>query len=275
MGRLLFCLTFFLSSLSLHALLPLTPCPPTKEFRASFFVLLKACIDHNQEIENKTEVLRIVQRLERDKSVVETGDDELRIPYVMIQGCIEHILACYQVLGKIEDLVGAIHTPTVATPCCIRVEGPFEDVLDKTIREDVSKILTVRTRAQIVRDYLAKGGKLFIVYPESGIAKRNPEQLAIYRDVLTRFSKRLFDWKLPIPAIDAQMIGATYLFQTSSGEVFAFSIKSRQANDIQKNAEWGLWFGRLSDKAVNKRVQEVCSYLKAHHGPDLHAALHR
>jgi len=209
-----------------------------------------------------------MNEVEKNKSILETGSDDLRVKYVASQGCIEHVLACCQALGEVDHLIGVIHTPTVATPLCIRPEGPYEGVLDESIRHDLNKLLTVRSRAQIVREYLTKGGKLYVVYPQGGLEKRTSEQQQIYRDELERYSGSLIDWVLSCQQMDPDMIGATYLFRDQHRQVFAFSIKSRQANDIQQKSEWGIWFGPVADEVVANRVNAICDYLIANKGPD-------
>lgn len=230
---------------------------------------VRSCIEFNSSIPQKEQIAKVLDAVEDNFETVETGSDDLRVKFVQSQGCIEHVLACFQALGEIQDLIGVIHTPTPATPLCMRPGGDPNDLLDPSIRFDLSKLLTVRSRAQIVREYLIKGGKLYVVYPQGGLEKRNPEQQAIYKEELQRFAGRLFDWVLNTNKISDDMVGATYLFRNPERQVFAFSIKSKQANDIQSQAEWGIWFGPVVEKKVADRVNEVFDYLSEKGGPDI------
>ena len=128
---------------------------------------IRACLSYNKEIHSrKTPFFSLLQEIEKNGFVLETGSDDLRVKFVNLQGCIEHVLACSQALGEITSLIGVIHTPTVATPLCVQPDEPISDgILDESIRHDLDKLLTVRSRAQIVREYLMKGGKLYMVYP--------------------------------------------------------------------------------------------------------------
>ncbi|MBS0607150.1 MAG: hypothetical protein JSR57_09385 [Verrucomicrobia bacterium] len=248
------------------------PAPPVSQeegqaFEKKLLTHVKACIEYNEELNNKEDILALINSIEENHFQVETGNDDLRLKYVSSQGCIEHVLACAQALGDLDQLIGIIHTPTVATPLCVRPEA-VEGALDESIRFDLNKLLTVRSRAQIVREYLTKGGKLYVVYPQGGLEKRNAEQQQIYKEELERFAGRLVDWVLSSKEIDPDMIGATYLFRNQQRQVFAFSIKSRQAIDIQNQAEWGIWFGAIDDASISERVNTVIDYLVNNNGPD-------
>lgn len=240
-----------------------------ERFRKKLLENVKACIDYNKDIANKDEIQQLLATMELDHKVIETGSDELRVKYVSSQGCIEHVLACSQALGEIDQLIGVIHTPTPATPLCVKPEGNVQGILDETIRYDLRKLLTVRSRAQIVREYLMKGAKLYVVYPKGGFEKRTPDQQKIYREELERYAGNLIDSVLANTTIDLDMIGATYLFRNPQRQVFAFSIKSRQANDIQSLSEWGMWFGPVLEPVICERVNEVFDYLAREGGPDV------
>ncbi len=214
-------------------------------------------------------VKELIAGLMEQGEIVETGSDDLRIHYVPAQGCIEHMLACMLAMGEIEGLAGAIHTPNPATPLCAKPEGSVSDLLDASIRGDAQKLYTVRSRTQIVRDFLAQGGRLHIVYPQGGFEKRTLEQQKIYREELAAHPETLSDCVLNTTAITPDLIGATYLFRDKEGRPYAFSIKARQANDIQNQAEWGLWFGSLDDPKIRARVDAVFDSLVSLGAPDL------
>lgn len=254
------------------SIMSFSPSPKEKKIRAPFekrfLTNVRSCIDFNKEIAQKEEIFALLDQVENKYQILEQGSDDLRVKYVNAQGAIEHVMACFQALGEIDQLIGVIHTPMPPTPLCVKPEGNVQDILDASIRSDQNKLLTVRSRAQIVREYLMKGGKLYAVYPQGGLQKRTPEQQSIYKEALDQSSTRLVDWVLGSDKIDQDMIGATYLFRNLEGKVFAFSIKSRQVNDIQKQTEWGIWFGPVQEKTVADRVNTIFDYLSSVGGPD-------
>jgi hypothetical protein len=235
---------------------------------------VRSCIQFNASIPQKEEISKVLDEVENKFQTVQVGSDDLRVRFVQSQGCIEHALACFQALGEIDELIGVIHTPTPATPLCMRPDGNPNDLLDPSIRFDLAKLLTVRSRAQIVREYLIKGGKLYVVYPQGGLEKRTAEQQFIYKEALQRFAGGLYDWVLNTNKIDDDMVGATYLFRNPERQVFAFSIKSKQANDIHAQSEWGIWFGPVVEKNVAQRINEVFDYLSEKGGPDVRKEIH-
>ncbi len=270
MSLIVSCISLVIALAAAYKSFLLPPAPPAQEngaFEKKLLSHVKSCIEYNDEFQNKADLLTLINAIEEQHSVVETGNDDLRIKYVSSQGCIEHVLACAQAMGDLDQLIGVIHTPTIATPLCVKPDAP-ESVLDQSIRFDLNKLLTVRSRAQIVREYLTKGGKLYVVYPEGGLDKRTHEQQKIYKEELERFAGRLVDWVLTCNEMDPDMIGATYLFRNPQRQVYAFSIKSRQAIDIQNQAQWGIWFGSITDPTIADRVNSVIDYLVGHNGPD-------
>lgn len=245
------------------------PLEKERLFAKKILTTVRSCVEYNADISRKEDIYNILAKVEEQFQVIETGNDDLRVKYVHSQGCFEHVLACFQALGEIEELIGVIHTPMPATPLCIKPEGNVDDILDESIRHDLSKLLTVRSRAQIVREYLMKGAKLYIVYPKGGFEKRTVSQQKVYREELERFAGKLIDWVLASNKIADDMIGATYLFRNADRKVFAFSIKSRQANDISSQSEWGIWFGPVEEYSVADRVNLVFDYLGSNGGPDI------
>lgn len=207
------------------------------------------------------EILALFDQLDTEHQVLETGSDDLRVKYVHAQGCIEQMLARRQELGEITDLVGIIHTPLPATPLCVKP--------DETSSIDAKKWETVLSRAQILREYLSNGSKLYIVYPEGGLQKRTPDQQKVYTAALEQFADNLIDWTLSTNEIAPDMIGATYLFRGNDKQLYAFSIKARQITDMQPQAEWGLWFGPLNNEIISTRVNTILEYLAPLGGPSL------
>jgi len=234
---------------------------------------VKECIQHSSEITKKEELFSLVDALAHSGSISEMGSDDLRGKYVFTQGSIEHVLACAMVLGEVDHLVGVIHTPTPATPLCTKGDNLDDQLLDPSIRYDLEKLLTVRSRAVIVREYLELGGKLFIAYPKGGLEKRTQQQQEVYRQELAKYADRLFDAVLSCAEIDPAMVGATYFFKDASGSTCTFSIKSNQANNPQSLSEWAMWFGKIKDPVISKRVNEILNYLEANNGPNLRLEL--
>ncbi|MDP1836394.1 MAG: hypothetical protein Q8K75_10780 [Chlamydiales bacterium] len=231
---------------------------------------VELCIRHNQPQSHQEEMLALIQQLKENGSYCEEGSDDFRVKFVGSQGTIEHVLACAQALGEIHHLVGVIHTPTPATPLCTYPnEDPSLGLLDETIANDSSKVLTVRSRAQIVREYLHKNGTLYITYPHGGLEKRSPEQQEIYAEALLQFPNNLIDWVLNSDNLPNDQIGATYLFRDNDDNVYAFSIKSTQAREPLDTVLWGLWFGAISNPAVSERVTDVFDYLDSINGPNI------
>jgi hypothetical protein len=234
---------------------------------------VRECIHHSSEIAKKDEIFKLLDALDHNGSVAELGSDDLRGKYVFAQGSIEHVLACAMVLGEVDHLVGVIHTPTPATPLCTQVDNLDDQLLDPSIRYDLEKLLTVRSRAVIVREYLELGGKLFIAYPKGGLEKRTQLQQETYKQELAKYADRLYDAVLSCTEMDPAMVGATYLFKDALGTLCAFSIKSTQANNPQSLSEWAIWFGKIKDPLISQRVNEILDYLEANDGPNVRVEL--
>lgn len=230
---------------------------------------VRSCVEHNKEFQEKEALFSLLEQVEKSFFVEEKGGDALRVKFVNLQGCFEHTLASFQTLGEIDQLVGIIHTPLPATPLCVKPESDISSILDPSIREDRAKLLTVRSRAETVREFLMKGGMLYTVYPKGGLEKRSTEQQKVYLSELKNFPKNLVDSVLATSEFADDKVGATYLFRNSDREVYVFSVKSYQANDIRMDSEWGLWFGPIKEKAILDRVNEIFDYLKDKKGPDL------
>lgn len=229
---------------------------------------VRSCVEFNEELENKEDIFALIQKVQTQGYTNEIGNDDLRNKYVFAQGCFEHALACAQAMGDITQLTAVIHTPTIATPLCIKPGEPVEGVLDASTQNDRRKLLTVRARAETLREYLTKGGKLYVVYPEGGQEKRTQEQRLVYQEERESHPDHLIDWTLSCTSMDPDMVGATYFFRDSKKQLYVFSIKSKQAIDIQEKAEWGIWFGPFKDPAISKRANSVMEYLIANGGPD-------
>jgi hypothetical protein len=241
----------------------------TPSFKKKILNNVRSCVEYNAEFQEKKALFALLEEVEENFCVEESGGDELRVKFVNLQGCFEHTLACFQALGEIDQLVGIIHTPLPATPLCIKPNSDVSSILDPSIRKDRAKLLTVRSRAETVREFLEKGGKLYTVYPKGGLEKRSLEQQKNYLSELKNFPQNLVDSVLATSEFADDKVGATYLFRNAEQEVYLFSVKSYQANDIRTYSEWGLWFGPLKEKALMERANEIFDYLKERNGPDV------
>lgn len=232
----------------------------------------RASVSNSQDITQKEEILSLLDSLGDNCHISEFGSDQLRVKFVHAQASIEHVLACALVLGDIKNLIGVIHTPNPATPLCTKVENLDDQLLDPSIRYDLEKLLTIQSRAIIVRQYLEQGGKLYIAYPKGGLEKRTQEQQDIYCTELTKYADRLFDSVLSCSEMDPQYVGATYFFKDQD-DIYAFSIKASQAILPMANSEWGMWIGKIFDQNISKRVNEILDYLEANNGPNIRQEL--
>ncbi len=191
---------------------------------------------------------------------VHGSDEEIRPYFVSLQGMIENALA--NGLNKeIASLKGLIHTPMPATSLCTQGKVS-EELVDPSIVKDPMRLGTVKARTTILRDYLFKGGKLFIVYPQQGLLRRTKEQRTIYRQELRNNYGHLFNMPLKCKHIPSSLIGATYLFKDRQGKTFVFSIKMTQANDPKDEGDFALWFGPLNDPAIHKRVRTLIEFME-------------
>lgn len=196
------------------------------------------------------------------KGVIEISgtDKDVRPFFVALQGVVEHVLAA-GLQKEIKELKGIIHTPMPATPLCTTGEISKE-LVDPSIETDPTRLFTVKARATIVRDYLFKGGDLYVVYPKGGLYQRTEEQQNIYSQALANFPTHLFDVPLNCEVIPTELIGATYFFQDQSGKTFVFAIKMTQAKDPKSMGSFGLWFGSIDLPSIQERVKAVSSYLE-------------
>lgn len=227
----------------------------------------KQSVKSSPEVNSKEDIYELLNHLLEFGFITEHGSDDLRIKYVNTQSCIEQVLSGSLVLGELKQLLGVIHTPQPATPLCTEVNNLDEQLLDPSIRDDLHKQFTVRSRAVILRDYLSHGGSLYIVYPQGGLEKRTPAQQAIYQKELKHYEGYLFDAVLDQHEMDVDMVGATYFLRNTKDELYVFSIKSRQANSPSADSEWGIWLGLIENPIIALRVNIILDYLEAHNGP--------
>jgi hypothetical protein len=197
-----------------------------------------------------------------EHSVLEVSgtDRDIRPYFVALQGVIEHVLAS-ELQKEVTTLKGVIHTPMPATPLCTTGDISKE-LVDPSIESDPSRLFTVKARTTIIRDYLFKGGDLYVVYPKDGLKKRTEEQQKIYQHELANYPTHLFDVPLNCENISTDLIGATYLFQDQSGKTFVFAIKMTQAKDPKDIGSFGLWFGHINHPSIQERIKAVSSYME-------------
>ena len=182
---------------------------------------------------------------------IESSDKEIRDSFVSLQSIIECVLS-RELNHSVQSLTGVIHTPMPDTPLCM--EGDISaGLVAPSIEQDPSRLFTVTTRAKTIREFLSRDGNLYIVYPESGMAKRTPAQQEIYKKELENYKEtqnhpaHLFDCPLPCESIENELTGAFYVFENNEGKKFAFAIKITQANNVQDVGTFGLWFGELKE----------------------------
>lgn len=233
---------------------------------------INALIEHSQQIPGLTEtefshVRESIQKawniLAREGVLEVTGTDkEIRPSFVALQGIIEYVLSS-ELQGHIETLNGCIHTPMPATPLCTKGEISSE-LVDRSIEMDLNRLLTVKARAAIMRDYLLQGGNLYVIYPRAGLLQRTLEQRHIYQEELDRYPSHLFDIPLNVDEIPPHLIGATYLFKDRCGELFVFAIQMTQAKSPQEEGHFGLWFGSIHHPAIKEKVSAIAQFLENH-----------
>lgn len=210
-----------------------------------------------QLTKQNSEVQDLWKTVTKTGGVTTIGNDETNRPrFVNLQACIEASLASLLKDKKIAAVVGVIHTPLPATP--LRTAGEITPgLIAKEVQNDPKRLETVMKRPNIIRDFLANGGKLLVVYPKAALATPIPG-LDIYES-LRQLHKTILD--KPVETFAPEMTGATYLIKDNKGKVYCFSIKAYQASAPQAQMEWGLWFGPLDNPKVQERFKAVNDYL--------------
>jgi len=209
----------------------------------------------------RTEVSKTWCALINDGVLEVSGTDKDVRPYfVALQGVVEHVLVS-ELQKEVKVLTGVIHTPMPATPLCTTGDISNE-LVDPSIEIAPSRLFTVKARTTIIRDYLFKGGDLYVVYPKDGLKKRTEEQQKIYQHELANYPTHLFDVPLNCETISTDLIGATYFFEDQSGKTFVFAIKMTQAKDSKDAGNFGLWFGPINHPAIQERIRAVSVYME-------------
>lgn len=192
---------------------------------------------------------------------VKASDRETRPIFVALQAVIEHVLST-ELNQSLSSVTGVIHTPMPATPLCMK-ETVSPELIDPSLEKDPLRLFTVKARARTVRDFLYKGGRLYVVYPKNGFDKRTEIQRNVYLKELTLYPYHLFDRPLNCEEIDRDLIGAFYLLTNHKGKTFAFAIQMTQANDPQEIGTFGLWFGEVDHPAVKGRLDAVLDFIQS------------
>lgn len=223
----------------------------------------------------KKEIKSSAKELINSHYISKKGEDtKLRPVLVTLQGCIEQSIATYLELGRITSSFGIIITPSPATPLCSKGDiSPF--LVEPSLLVDKNRLYTVEFRTTIIRDYLNKSGRLYIVYPESGLHKRTNEQIEIYKAELQKYEGTLFDVPLKTKSIPPEILGALYIFEDKHSNLYAFIIKAAQANAPNDELKWELWFGKTTNPSIKKQISNILDFIEKSQGPNLKPLLNK
>ncbi|MBA3815913.1 MAG: hypothetical protein H0X29_05235 [Parachlamydiaceae bacterium] len=228
-----------------------------------------SCVDYNQNIGPKKEVHQLLDQLGDCQYVSQVGKGHFKTKFLLAQQCIEHVLSCSEILGEITNLVGVSHMPIPTPLLCINLgDSSLGDPLDTSIAGNEHQLLTLRPRAQMVRDYLVNGGVLFVTYPKLGFEMISLNQRSYYLSTVEKYSEVLFDTPLDCDSMDPNLMGATYAFKHNN-EWYIFSMKASEAPNPDTNSEWALWLGKISQPHILERVNMISNYLLENKGPNI------
>ena len=203
----------------------------------------------SQEVKDR--ILEVLTDL-REHGVYERSgsDEECRPVFVGIQGAVEAVIAEKLRENKLAGSVSVIYTPRPPTPLCVSPGKVDDSVAASGVIADSQRLATIESRAQIVRSYLKWGGKLYVVFPEKGVALRTEEQQAIFRQVQQKYPGELFVKEIDSKTFKKDQVGAAYKISSWNSYPILFSIKATQAMDAQTHSNWKLWFGPIYDGSV-------------------------
>lgn len=217
---------------------------------------------------------------------ITTSDAEARKPLVHLQMILEHVFSVELTghynnsnpEGSIEYINGFIYTPNPCTPLCTKGEITA-NLVHPSIGSNPHLLSTVQGRIVSCRNLLAKGARLYIIYPQGGRSGRTPDQIAVYEEELKNkdYFGPYFDGCNAIPVegsylVDCQQnsatmandhIGALYLMKAPSGKVYAFAIKMPQANSPQEPTQSAVWFGSADHPEVKTRITEILNAIRS------------
>ncbi len=249
----------------------------------SFIVDFKIAVE--EKIKNIGEgsenILQLWHDVDENKKVKREGRDEENRPlFVRLQAIMERTQASFLANGKISA-VGAIHTPTPATP--LRADPNPEKiekgVVTEEIEKDPKRLQTVTDRAVIVREYLDKKGELFSAYQtDTSDDGSKIAGMDIFNQCLTQYQNL---HGVQLKTFQPKFTGATYILGNEEKNSFVFSSKSYQANqELAEIKKWCIWFGpvdlnKVQDKSfdkidrIEKRLAKVNSFLHTNGGIDI------
>lgn len=250
------------------------PKPTSQEFVTQFLKAVVECIDSSNNSftpDVRVKMKQIIEQLEQHGFYIQEGNDDFRAPFVGTQGAIEHIIAAQKTLGLVTCILGAVHTPTPATPLCVAVDGKnIDNLIAPSLQHDPDKMKTITDRALSIRRMLAqKDTVLYALYPQGGLQKRKEPEQAIFLAEVQKQNGKLIAKEFTCKEMDPSCVGAIYFVEDAAGNKYAFSIKAQQANNPQERSTWGIWFGVLQNDEIKHRVQEVSTNIKFLGGPDL------
>jgi hypothetical protein len=193
-------------------------------------------------------------------SVVIEGNDAVNRPkFVGLQAIIESNLVTALKQNKIIAAVGIIHTKLPATP--LRTEGTItEGLVSPEIMRDKKRLDTVLTRPNIIRNFLAAGGRIVSAYPSASL-KENVPGIQIFDSLQQLYKNNLVNY--PMKDFSDEYTGATYLIKEKNGKITCFSIMATQANNPISPAKMGIWFGELNLPKVSARFKFIDSFLSS------------
>jgi hypothetical protein len=215
-----------------------------------------------QEKEARHSIMQLLDRLTFTSTVLLEGTDaQLRPMFVNIQADFERAIVSELKSKAIASSVCVIHTPAPATPLCTQGEIS-EGLVDPAILHHPERLLTVKKRPDIIRDYLQEGGILWTAYPQNGRMMRSKEQLEILDNLAEKYPDHLELVELDCTEIPQDLIGATYVITFADASKWCLSFRSYQANAPTDGA-WAIWYGPIDDPAVVMRLEQIETLLKA------------
>lgn len=206
-------------------------------------------------------ICQLLDTLSVTSMVIREGSDADQRPlFVNAQADFERAIVYWLKTKQIAGCTCVIHTPAPATPLCTKGEITH-GLVDPAIQNDPQRLLTVKKRPEIIRDYLQEGGILYTAFPKKGRGARSEEQLAILEGLVESHPDHLHVAPLNCDAIPQTLIGATYLISLNDSSSYVLSLRSYQANSPTDD-KWGIWFGSLDNAAVENRFQAVKAFLE-------------
>ena len=241
-------------------------------FREEFLdeVMTMASMNPTELMGNEQTFIR--KFYETSKQEATESDALVRPVYVTAQGDFERTMAYMLEKGKIDCLMGWIHTPTPATPLCTQ-GSVSQGLVDEEIAKDPKRLFTVMKRPEIIRNFLQQGGFLVALYPKDGFLKRTEEQREVFNQVKNDYPNHLIDHPLSISELPQDMVGATYIFKTHEDEWFAFAIQATQANAPEDDRTWVMWFGHADNPEIHERINQVIELSSGAHPRELRSRL--